>query len=282
MICAWESFLQILPLWMRTEVDRLSRDTLQELRLRTGKPPELICLDGTRCLNRGVSTDDVHFCINTASRYSPWSAVTAARGYITAQGGHRIGLCGDAVIEKGDVKGIRTANMLCIRVARDFPGISFAIPKDAQSVLIIGKPGSGKTTLLRDLIRTYSNSGTGSIGVVDERGELFPYVNGISCFDTGQRTDILCGAGKSQGIEMLLRCMGPSVIAVDEITAQEDCRALIHAGWCGVRLFASAHASCKEDLYNRAVYRPLLETRLFDTLIILHNDKSWICERMDI
>lgn len=282
MICAWDSYLRILPLWMRAEVDRQGKETLQELRLRVGKPPELICADGSCCLNRAVTTDDVNFCINTASRYSPWSAVTAARGFISAQGGHRIGLCGDAVVENGEVKGIRKANMLCIRTARDFPGIAAAIPKDAKSVLIIGKPGSGKTTLLRDLIRTYSNSGAGSIGVVDERGELFPYVNGISCFDTGQRTDILSGAGKIQGIEMLLRCMSPSVIAVDEVTAQEDCRALIHAGWCGVRLFASAHAACKEDLYNRPVYRPLLETRLFDTLIILRDDKSWKCERMDI
>lgn len=282
MICAWDSYLRILPLWMRTEVDRQGRETLQELRLRVGKPPELIGADDSRCLNRAVTADDVSFCINTASRYSPWSAVTAARGFITSQGGHRIGLCGDAVVEKGEVKGIRTANMLCIRTARDFPGIASAIPKDAKSVLIIGRPGSGKTTLLRDLIRAYSNSGAGSIGVVDERGELFPYVNGISCFDTGQRTDILSGAGKIQGIEMLLRCMSPSVIAVDEVTAQEDCRALIHAGWCGVRLFASAHAACKEDLYNRPVYRPLLETCLFDTLIILCDDKSWKCERMDI
>lgn len=282
MICAWDSYLRILPLWMRKDVDMLGRDTLQELRLRVGQSPELICMDGIQMLDRTVSPEDIHFSINAASRYSPWSAATAAKGYITAAGGHRIGICGEAVVEKGVMKGIRTANMLCIRAARDFPGLASAIPKDVKSVLIIGKPGSGKTTLLRDLIRRYSNSNVGSVGVVDERGELFPYVGGVSCFDTGQRTDILCGAGKPQGIEALLRCMGPGIIAVDEVTAHEDCRALIHAGWCGVRLLATAHASCKEDLLSRPVYRPFLEMRLFDTLIILHGDKSWKCERMSI
>ena len=86
---------------------------------------------------------------------------------------------------------------------------------------------------------------------------------------------------KKYGIETALRCMGPSVIAVDEITAAEDCEALIHAGWCGVRLFATAHASCKADLYARPVYKPLTETHLFDTLITLGRDKSWHVERMD-
>ncbi len=279
MMCAWDSYLGILPLWMRQDVDRHGRDTLQELRLRIGRPPELICADGVRILEKDVHPEDIQFCVNTASRYSPWSAATAAKGYITAPGGHRIGLCGEAVVEKGEMKGIRTANMLCIRVARDFPGIAEGIPVSDSSILIIGKPGSGKTTLLRDLIRRCC-AGLTSVGVVDERGELFPYTRGISCFDTGNRTDILAGAGKPEGIEALLRCMGPGVIAVDEITAQEDCQALIHAGWCGVRLLATAHASCKEDLLSRPVYRPLLRKKLFDMLITLLPDKSWKCERL--
>ncbi len=280
MICAWDSYLKILPLWMRKDVDRQGKDTLQELRLRVGQPPELVCRGETHYIERSTTPEDIQFCVNAASRYSPWSAATAASGYITAQGGHRIGICGEAVVDKGVMKGIRSANMLCIRAARDFPGLADSVPKTGGSTLIIGRPGSGKTTLLRDLIRCYSNSDLGSIGVVDERGELFPYVGNTPCFNPGQRTDILCGVGKAQGIDALLRCMGPAVIAVDEITANEDCKALIHAGWCGVRLIASAHAACKEDLLRRPVYRPLLETRLFDSLLILQENKTWKFERM--
>ena len=115
---------------------------------------------------------------------------------------------------------------------------------------------------------------------MDERGELFPYVKDMPCFDTGKRTDILIGCGKMEGVEMALRTMGPSFIAVDEITADEDCKALIRSGWCGVRLLATAHASDLKDLYHRSVYRPLVENQLFDNVIVLQEDKSWRVERM--
>lgn len=79
---------------------------------------------------------------------------------------------------------------------------------------------------------------------------------------------------------MVLRTMNPDCIAVDEITASEDCRAMIHAGWCGVSLLATAHAASVEDLKNRPVYAPLAQCCLFDTAVILRRDKSWRVERM--
>jgi stage III sporulation protein AA len=120
----------------------------------------------------------------------------------------------------------------------------------------------------------------GSICVVDERGELFPFSQGVSCFDTGKKTDILTGCGKAQGIDMALRTMGPATIAVDEITAEDDCESLIRAGWCGVRLLATAHAASVEDLRSRPVYRLLCESSLFSTVGILSRDKSLNLERM--
>lgn len=277
MRCAWQELLAILPPWCRSEVDGLGRDTLQELRLRMDLPPELIRSNGNVKLKRSVSTEDLNYIVNTASRYSPWSAATVAQGYITAPGGHRIGLCGQAVLQGNDMTGLRQVTSLCIRVARDFPGISNKLHCGTGSVLIIGSPGSGKTTLLRDLIRQRSDTGIGSIAVVDERGELFP-----PGFSSGSRTDILSGCGKGQGIDMLLRTMGPSAIAVDEITSERDCEALIKAGWCGVNLLATAHAASKEDLYARPVYKPLVKSHIFDTLVILRSDKSWKAERMEL
>ena len=146
--------------------------------------------------------------------------------------------------------------------------------------MIIGKPGSGKTTLLRDLICQKSNYGTDTICVIDEKREIFPFYNGSPCFSVGKRSDIISGCAKSDGIEIALRNMGPGIIAVDEITALEDCQALLHAGWCGVDLIASAHAGCRKDLFTRSVYKPLVESKLFDTLIILDAHKSWHMERM--
>ena len=278
MNCAWDAFLSILPPDIRRQADDLGENTLQELRLRVGQPVELVLSTGSMWLDRYTSPQDLSFVINTASRYSPWAATSAAKGYITAPGGHRIGICGEAVMQKGEITGITNPSSLCIRIARDFPGVSRGCP-NTGSVLILGPPGSGKTTLLRDMIRRRSDEGQGSVAVVDERGELFPVRAG---FATGKRTDVITGCTKDQGLQILLRTAGPSVIAVDEITDRNDCQALIHAGWCGVDLMATAHAEGVQDLYCRDIYKPLSQMKLFDTVLVLRRDKSWKLERMKI
>lgn len=275
MMCAWKQLLTILPPKMRPEVDNLGKDTLQELRLRLGRPAELVMEGGSRWLPGSVSREDLSYCVNAASRYSPWAAATAAQGYLTAPGGHRIGLCGEVVCKDGMVAGIREIHSLCIRVARDFPGIGKRGSQESRSILILGAPGWGKTTLLRDLIRQIGQRER--VSVVDERGELFPV--GL---ERGRRTDVLTGCPKPAGIDMLLRTMGPECLAVDEITAEADARALLWAANCGVRLLATAHGTSTADYRGRNVYRPLCERGVFQTLLILRADKSYRVERMGL
>lgn len=279
MKCAWDQLLAILPQQLRSEVDRQGKNALQELRLRLGQPIELVTGSGSLWLKETAREEHMAFIVNTASRYSPWASATVGNGYITAPGGHRIGLCGECVMQNGMMTGIRRITSLCVRVARDFPGIAERIRVGTGSVLLLGPPGSGKTTLLRDLIRQISQNEKGSICVVDERGELFP--QGAN-FEWGRRTDVLTGCGKPQGVMTALKTMGPGWIAVDEITAQEDCQALLQAGWCGVKLLATAHAADRQDLFHRKIYEPLAKSHLFCTLIVLQPDKSWRMERMDI
>ena len=274
MRCAWDALLSILPPWMRSEVDKLGRKDLQELRLCQDLFPQLVLFGERRELSRPVMKEDMTFCINTASRYSPWAATTIAQGYISAPGGHRIGLCGETVCKEGAVETIRSVRSICIRIARDFPGIGKTVPVTG-SLLILGPPGWGKTTLLRDLIRNRSDAGI-QTAVVDERGELFP----ANAFPTGRCTDILTGCSKAQGVYMLLRTMGPRCIAVDEITQPEDCEALIQASGCGVSLLATAHGTSLQDLKRRPVYRKLLESGIFQQVLLLQADKSWRLERM--
>ena len=94
--------------------------------------------------------------------------------------------------------------------------------------------------------------------------------------------DVLQGCPKAVGVEQLIRTMGPDTIAVDEITAEQDCEALISAGWCGVRLLATAHAASLDDLRHREIYKPLLKHRLFAHVLVLKRDKSQTEERMDL
>lgn len=278
MSCAWKELLSILPSSMRADVDRLGKDSLQEIRMRIGYPPVL--LSNVYCMELSVKIQmsDLLFVINTSSRYSPWLSGTLSQGYITAPGGHRIGVCGEAVVKDGKMSGIRSPSSLCIRVARDFPGMLREKSIISGSVLIIGQPGSGKTTFLRELIRLRSSHCVCGVAVVDERGEIFPPAAG---FSSGQRTDVITGCSKKEGMEAVLRTMGPETIAVDEITSEVDCESLLHAAWCGVSLIATAHAASKRDLMNRPVYRPLVQAKIFDTLVVLQKDKSWAIERVD-
>lgn len=273
MMCAWKQLVSILPPEIGKQLDSKAREAAQELRLRENAPPELNYGGRQTTLSGKVSKSDLEYVINMASRYSPWCTETMAQGYLTAPGGHRIGICGDAIYHQEHTSGFRSIRSLCIRIARDFPGIADKAAQAEGSILIIGAPGWGKTTLLRDLSRQIAGKHT--VCTVDARGELFP--QGL---EQGSRMDVLTGLPKPIGIGMVLRTMGPEYIAVDEITAEADCEAMIHAANCGVRLIATAHAAGIQDLKMRTVYRSLLDRHVFQTLLVLAADKSYRMERM--
>ena len=264
----------ILPQRIRPLLPAEEIGNLAEIRMRIGQPTMLTYLQRQASVGKPITTEDLSFVVNTACRYSPWNARSIHQGYLTAPEGHRIGLCGEAA---GD--GMRTVTSLCIRVAKDLHGISGRIPVQ-DSILILGAPGSGKTTLLRDYIRRISGSPMGSVCVVDERGEIFPFSGGKMCFDPGNGTDVMTGRSKAEGIDCVIRAMGPKWIAVDEITRPADCDALVQALWCGVKVVATAHAASVRDLFSRPVYRPIVDSGVFSTAVVLHTDKSYHLERI--
>lgn len=274
MICAWNSLLAIVPPWLRSKVDALGKESGQEVRLRLGEVPQIKTALGFQPLLGTVSRDDLQFCINAASKYSPWSAASAANGYITAPGGHRVGICGEMVMKNGIPSGISTVTSVNIRIARDIPNVSKGLPIQ-ESILILGAPGWGKTTLIRDLSRRAADNYC--VSVVDEREELFS-----DGFERGKHMDVLTGCPKPEGILMVLKTMGPEVIAVDEITGEQDAMALSEAAACGVRVLATAHASSLQDLTKRSAYLMLLKKNVFSKIAMLHPDKHFSIEEICI
>lgn len=275
MECCWQELLQILPARLRQDVDRYGRASMTELRIRISRPVEIVTTTGIHWLQYLSSKEDIQYCINAATRYSPWISESIFDGYVTASGGHRIGVCGEWVYNGQAVKNVNHITSLCIRVARDMVGCSRKVPINNNSILIIGSPGTGKSTLLRDMIRRMSDTYNTAVTVVDERRELFPISNGIFAFNPGKRTDVMYGCKKADGIEIALRTMSPQLIAVDEITALEDCNALEKAAWCGVRLLATAHAGNIQEFMERTIYRPIIEKKIFRRIISMNSDKSW-------
>lgn len=282
MMCQWDSYINLFPVWLRSDLVKIGKGELLETRLRIGQPPQAVTKNRSVWLSSNIRPEDIDFVMNAASKYSPWSAGSVADGYITADGGHRVGICGHTTVNSGRISTITVPTSLCVRLSKDFEGIASDAASLNGSVLIIGPPGSGKTTLLRDLIRQKSNVGNSCIAVVDEKSEVFPRQGRVLSFYPGKCTDIISGCTKSFGIERVLKNMTPSMIAVDEITSEEDCQALIHAGWCGVDLIATAHAANRSDLTNRPIYKKILQTGIFDHLIVLHSDKSWRTERLTV
>ncbi len=273
MMCAWNELLIILPPKLRQEVACFHQDSLQEIRLRINAPPEFVINGRKKSTGEKLGQETLQYVINAASQYSPWCSHTITHGYLTASGGHRIGLCGEAIVKNGQVSGFSRITSLCIRIAHDIRDIGQEATMVSGSVLILGAPGWGKTTLLRNWTRCLAAHET--VYVIDERKELFP-----EGFSRGERMDVLSGCPKRFGIEMGTRTMSPDWIAVDEITAEEDCMALIHSANCGVRLVATAHARDFHEFENRTVYHSLLENRIFQTFVVLNQNKSYNLERI--
>lgn len=274
----------LLPPHLRRQagqVDKADQAAAEELRLRSGWPMTVVCPRGEFQApgEEPVTPEDLALVLEIATRASAHTALERLRdGFFTVQGGHRIGICGSAVVKEGAVYNLRQLSSLAIRIAHEVPGAAAGVVDRLwegarfQSTLILSPPGGGKTTLLRDLIRRLSD-GEGHpplrVGVADERGELAALWNGVPQLQVGRHTDVMDGCPKGAGLLMLLRGMNPQVLAADEITAPEDCAALLAAANCGVSLVCTAHAADLADLERRPLYRPLLENHCFQKLVVL-------------
>lgn len=280
---------ELLPVGLRKpalSMPQTERTVAEEFRLRVGRPLSVTFPNGEAILpdSTPVTPDDLRSVLELATQASAHTALERVRqGFFTVRGGHRIGLCGTAVVKDGEIHNLREISSLNIRIAKELPGIArdvllpLCLGTCVPSVLILAPPGAGKTTLLRDMIRGLSSGQAGAplrIGVADERGELGALYHGMPQMDLGPHTDIMDGCAKADGLIMLLRGMNPQVLAMDEITAPADVNALEMAAGCGVVLLATAHGGGRGDLERRPLYARLLERRIFQKLLIIERQNG--------
>lgn len=291
-----EEVLHMFPESMRARWESVAgqADHLQEIRLRVNRPAVVLInnrewfVDETgRLLDRqpcepGIKPEELEAVLKHLCQYSLYAFADEIRqGFLTIQGGHRVGVAGQVILEERDkIRNLKYIRYLNIRMAHEIKGVSdpylsclYDEYGQVRNTLLISPPGCGKTTMLRDMIRNFSNGtryGRGvNVSVVDERSEIAGSYLGIAQNDVGIRTDVLDGCPKREGMMMLIRAMAPQVLAVDELGNEEDIQALQMASGCGCKLIATIHGSSINEVRHKKYMRNVISERLFERYLVL-------------
>ena len=271
------------PIVQCLEEERILFDHIQEIKLRIGKPLIIIYRGKERMWKDVIVTkEEIKETLEYISNYSLYAYEHELKqGFITIEGGHRVGMAGQVIMEEGKIKNLKDISSINLRISHEvkncadkiFPYITYN--KQMYHTLLISPPRCGKTTLLRDIIRQVSDGNMWvkgcTVGVVDERSELGGCYLGNPQNEMGVRTDILDRCPKAEGMIMLIRSMAPQVIAVDEIGAQEDVHAIEYAMHCGCKMLATAHGYSMEEIQRKPIFEKLVQERRFERYVILSN-----------
>ena len=279
--------LGFLPDRIVKEIKQLQADTrapvcdLEEIRLRRGQPVQLILKGAELFLDRAVvDRECLTITFQKISGYSAYSLREEIHeGFITLPGGHRAGLCGRVRTDGDGYRQIPDISSINLRIAHVITGCCRPFFSQLTEkghfldTLIVSPPGWGKTTYLRDIIlhisTGYREFQGRNISVADERGEISGQSGNQTAISLGRRADVMTGCPKDEAMLLLLRTMGPAVIAADEIGSADDIEALKMVRNSGSSLLMTAHGRNLEDLLRRPVLGPYLQREPFDRYVFL-------------
>ena len=258
---------------------------MEEIRIRVDKPIILKFSNDEKILNYNPSQEEILLIIQNICENSIYSYQNQiCKGYITINGGHRIGITGNVVFDNNKVINISYISSLNFRIAKQIKGAADNLLKyvldvknnNIYNTIIISPPGGGKTTILRDLIRQistgieYINYKPITVGVVDERGEIAAMHKGKCQNDIGIKTDVIDNIPKAIGMEMLIRSMAPQVICADEIGNEKDVQAINYAFCSGIKGIFTMHGNEMNDLQKNRNINKLLDEEIIERLIFLN------------
>lgn len=279
-----EKILKYLPYRLSENIgDYLTKypgvsESVTEIRLHASAPAS-ITVNGVniidicgvyRCTPDEIHSTLIKLCEDSVHTYEN----TIKEGYVTLDGGYRIGVCGSANTVDEKVNGIYNISSLSIRIPHIVVGCSRGLLPlilsngKIRSALIYSPPGVGKTTLIRDLALTLSSKKSPlRVSVVDSRREI--------CIGDAFRdciVDVLTSYPKAKAIEIATRTMSPQLIICDEIGTYDEAAAILSAQSGGVPLIATAHADCLSALKRRPNIGLLTDNGVFDICIGLRRD----------
>ena len=249
-------------------------ESVSEIRLHGGRPTSL-CVAGRNVTDFSGENDictDVELS-ETLARLTEDSVHTYGdtlrEGFVSLDGGYRIGVCGSANTSDGKIKGLCAVGSLTVRIPRAIRGkdeeLLGIIKKDGviSSALVFSPPGVGKTTLIRSVASSLSRGdGARRISVIDTRREIF-----MKEMFSDSIADFFDGYPRGAGIEIATRTQNPEAIICDEIGGEDETRAILAAQNAGVPLIATAHGKSARELYFRPNVKALLDAGVFRYLV---------------
>ena len=280
---------RLLPVLVQNRLkneNATTEEQLEEIRLRTGSPVEMVFSKQTKWMEDLIFTEnDSMYVLNQLSEHSMYRMQPELKaGYVTTRGGHRVGLAGAVTTEKGTIKQLQHITFFNIRIAKEIKGTAQSFlpylrkKQGLCNTLLIGAPQTGKTTILRDLARLISNgcsNYTGlKVGMVDERSEIAASYKGRPQHSIGRRTDVMDACPKADGLMMMIRSMSPEVLIADEIGSRSDVQALLEAVASGVNVIVTVHGNSLSSVQKRPSLEPLFASGMFERFIVLERNPA--------